>query len=124
MRVTRQGDDATWAGCAHARPTNSEPALLTLVSRRVVHRDACIRISIPGEVRRATFAAAIIHVGCGAAVANLIAWLRLIGTGPSASPAPDLLAPVGAAGADAAAALRRPVDRQRSAANREDVGRS
>src|SRR5258708_36467096 len=92
MSLIGQRDDTSYAGCANARPTNLEPALLTLVSRRVVDRDACIRISIPGDVRRATFAAAIIHVGCVATVANLIAFLRLIGTGPYASPAPYLLA--------------------------------
>src|SRR5260370_11970687 len=100
MSLVGQRDDTSYAGCANARPTNLEPALLALVSRRVVDRDACIWISIPGDVRCATFAAAIIHVGGSAAVADLIAWLSLIVTAPSPSPPPSLLPPALASCAD------------------------
>ncbi len=124
MGLVGQRDDPGHAGGSNARPADLEPALLALVPRRVVDCHARIRISIPGDIRCAPLAAAVIHVGCRAAVTDLVAGLRLIGAGSSASTAPDLLASVGAASAHAAATLGRPVDRQRGAANGEDVGRS
>src|SRR5260370_39603401 len=89
----------------------------------MVDWNAGARISIPGHARGAPLATAVIHIGGGPTVAALVAWLRLIRAGPTASPTPDLLTSIGAAGAATAAAPGRPVDRQRGATDREDAGR-
>src|SRR5258708_16394017 len=121
MSLVSQGDDPCHTGCTDTRPADLEPPLLPLVSRRIVDGHAGARISIPGHVRRAPLASAVIHIGGGSTVAALVAWLRLIRAGPSASPTPDLLTSIAAAGAATAATPGRPVHRQRHAPYREPL---